>query len=611
MKEIAMRNSKRKPEPTPFAGKKLRSTRLRRKRAQISPVLVQSPLWSKQIGVSAASVDSCSDLLADDNVSCGSSRVEKSSNPKKTLIEEKEGDEIEVSESSCVDSNSGAGLRRLNVKGNKINDNDEISFSRSDVTFAGHVSNSRSLNFESENKESDVVSVISGVEYCSKFGSVTGGADNEEIEISKPSSFVEADSSLGSAKELKPELEIVGCVSDLACSEKFSEEVSDSLDDESSEQRSEIYSQYSDFDYSDYTPSIFFDSGSEFSEKSSSDSPISHSRSLYLQFKEQFCRSTIPNDFGSSCEEEIHSELLRFDDEEVEESYLRLRERERSHAYMRDCAKAYCSRMDNTGLIPRLRSIMVQWIVKQCSDMGLQQETLFLGVGLLDRFLSKGSFKSERTLILVGIASLTLATRIEENQPYNSIRKRNFTIQNLRYSRHEVVAMEWLVQEVLNFKCFTPTIFNFLWFYLKAARANPEVERKAKSLAVTSLSDQTQLCFWPSTVAAALVVLACIEHNKISAYQRVIKVHVRTTDNELPECVKVFSVTLSLYTNLIFTTKRKVSDCFHIFVPYTTESGLVAWAVSNQKEQNPKTRTQYTPIPTHRLSLLFTKTNTR
>lgn len=56
---------------------------------------------------------------------------------------------------------------------------------------------------------------------------------------------------------------------------------------------------------------------------------------------------------------------------------------------------------------------------QECSKMELQQETLFLGVGLLDRFLSKGSFKSERTLILVGIASLTLATRIEENQPYN------------------------------------------------------------------------------------------------------------------------------------------------------------------------------------------------
>ena len=69
-------------------------------------------------------------------------------------------------------------------------------------------------------------------------------------------------------------------------------------------------------------------------------------------------------------------------------------------------------------------------------------------------------------------------------------------------------------------------IISFIYrrFYLKAAQANPEVERKAKYLAVTSLSDHTQLCFWPSTVAAGLVVLACIEHNKISAYQRVIKV---------------------------------------------------------------------------------------
>ncbi|KAF3497733.1 hypothetical protein DY000_02057665, partial [Brassica cretica] len=230
--------------------------------------------------------------------------------------------------------------------------------------------------------------------------------------------------------------------------------------------------------------------------------------------------------------------LLRFEDEEIEESYQRLRERERSHAHLRDCAKAYCSRMDHADFIPQLRLIMVQWIVEQCSAMELQPETLFLGVSLLDRFLSKGTFKSERTLVLVGIASLTLATRIEENQPYNSIRRRNFYIQNLKYSRHEVVAMEWLVQEVLNFKCFSPTIFNFLWFYLKAARANPEVGKKARSLAITSLSDHTQLCFWPSTVAAGLVVLACSEHNKISAYQRVIKVHVRTKDNDLPECVK-------------------------------------------------------------------------
>ncbi|KAH0864751.1 hypothetical protein HID58_081962 [Brassica napus] len=88
---------------------------------------------------------------------------------------------------------------------------------------------------------------------------------------------------------------------------------------------------------------------------------------LRLQFMAQFCRSTIPNDFESSRHEQSHeseSELLRFEDEEIEESYQRLREREISHAYLRDCAKAYCSTMDHTDLIPRLRLIMVQWILQ-------------------------------------------------------------------------------------------------------------------------------------------------------------------------------------------------------------------------------------------------------
>ncbi|WZZ67882.1 hypothetical protein YC2023_079252 [Brassica napus] len=88
---------------------------------------------------------------------------------------------------------------------------------------------------------------------------------------------------------------------------------------------------------------------------------------LRLQFMAQFCRSTIPNNFESSSHEQSHeseSELLRFEDEEVEESYQRLREREISRAYLRDCAKAYCSTMDHTDLIPRLCLIMVQWILQ-------------------------------------------------------------------------------------------------------------------------------------------------------------------------------------------------------------------------------------------------------
>ncbi|KAL6001227.1 hypothetical protein ACLOJK_006959, partial [Asimina triloba] len=49
----------------------------------------------------------------------------------------------------------------------------------------------------------------------------------------------------------------------------------------------------------------------------------------------------------------------------------------------------------------------------------LHYETLFLGVSLLDRFLSRGFFKSKKKLQLLGISCCTLASRIEENQPFN------------------------------------------------------------------------------------------------------------------------------------------------------------------------------------------------
>ncbi|CAA7043712.1 unnamed protein product [Microthlaspi erraticum] len=543
--KVPSRNAKRQVEARPLSGKKARSaTFSRRKKAQISPAVLRSSLKRQKQGISDDSVVvSSSSCFLD--VSCGSSRVEKSPYSRKRRInevrisgpvvdakdaigsqkfrritrsyskleKEREREEIEFSKSSCVASDSVDGSSSRKLASN--NENDEVSLTRSDVTFADHFADSRNLNLE---MESDVFSADSRVECCSstKFGSVTGGFVNEGVEISKPISFPEADFTLESAKEEKPELEIAGCVSNLACTEQFSiKHVSD----------------YSDLDSSEYTPSIFFESGSEFSEKSECDSTPSLTHSLFLEFKMQFRKSTIPNDLKPSLVD-FRPELRSFEDEEVEESYQRLRERERNHAY------PYIQGMDQRNLIPHLRLISVQWIVNECITMELQNETLFLGVSLLDRFLNKGSFKSPRSILVVGIACLALATRIEENQYVNTVQKRKFYIQGQKFSRSEVVAMEWLVQEVLRFRCFSPTIYNFLWFYLKAAEANPRVENKAKTLAIMALSDHSTLRYSPSTLAATLVILACLQYNEHEAHRRVIEVHVRTKDNSLAECVQ-------------------------------------------------------------------------
>ncbi|KAK4400116.1 Cyclin-SDS-like [Sesamum angolense] len=114
--------------------------------------------------------------------------------------------------------------------------------------------------------------------------------------------------------------------------------------------------------------------------------------------------------------------------------------------------------------------------------------------------------------------------------------------------------MEWLIQEVLNFQCFLPTLYNFLWkplsfysamaivnldrFYLKAARANEDVEKTAKYLAVLTLMGRQQLCYCPSTVAAGLVIVASVATNQDASCHLVATIHARQKDKDLPECIK-------------------------------------------------------------------------
>jgi len=135
-----------------------------------------------------------------------------------------------------------------------------------------------------------------------------------------------------------------------------------------------------------------------------------------------------------------------------------------------------------------------------------------------------------------------------------SVLQKTFKVGINIYSRSDVVAMEWLVQEVLNFKCFVTTTNHFLWyhelpaflsisaeqkgeantilfkicrFYLKAAKADDRVADLANYLSLLSLLNHKQLSFWPSTVAAAVVALACLATDKESSCHLVMEVNTR------------------------------------------------------------------------------------
>ncbi|KAA8532455.1 hypothetical protein F0562_032488 [Nyssa sinensis] len=560
--------------------KKLRSRLPRRRRSQISPILCKSPsstFSDAKTGLLACAVHSSAYSHLTREVSCDSSIVSVGSDDLKVRQrkpsvkkrgfeeisdfganervrrntrlyyrqkenarkEEKRGSgngELELSEYSCVESCSGANacqrVSKLksetsegaeNAKENRGNEDSE-AIALSEISSVQQISgkNLKSRKEELkgtqnslEIKENKVVSIAFGLESPSeeKFGNICSY-------ISKLS-----DKSIKHAD------------SDLACSEHLScEDVSD-YSSAFSELQSEIFPESSDIDFSDYTPSVWFESGSQFSERSVGDTIPSPTYSLFLQYSQQFCRSTYPLD--SKADSRVEDDNYDgFTDNEDEESYQMFRNRERRQVYLHDYVDEYCSTTEYGKLVIQQRLQMVHWIVEQSSTKDLHRETMFLGVSLLDRFLSKGFFKNKRGLQTVGIACITLATRIEENQPLNSVRQKTFSIGSNVYSRCEVVAMEWLVQEVLNFQCFLPTVYNFLWFYLKAARANEEVEKFAQNLAVLALLGHEQLCYWPSTVAAGLVILASLAANQDASCHLVMETHAGTKDDDLARCIK-------------------------------------------------------------------------
>ncbi|KAL3635921.1 hypothetical protein CASFOL_020468 [Castilleja foliolosa] len=459
---------------------------------------------------------------------------------------------LEFSDISCVESNSGANNRELKLKNKAV---EESEIDGEEVTKSEVSSAPRRLFPENEvqkvkENESSVEitqnEIVLGLPAVKKFfrGEITKSEAEKDNSLESGAESIRSDEKtirIGKNRAATEDLQLPEPVVldiDLTCSEQFSSGgvINDLEDDEEeyNSSASELYYVFSDSEFasSDYTPAFLsYASGSQFSEKSMADESSSPTFELFKQLKEQFCSSTTA--LKAFDDQNSHPIIvLGLEDEEDEESYRMLRKRERRQEYVRDYSEEYCL----TVIQQRLH--MVHWIIEEATNKEFQKETMFLGVNLLDRFLTKGYFEDVRNLQIAGIACLTLATRIEENQPYNCIRKKTFNVGSTIYARCEVVAMEWLVQEVLNFQCYLPTLYNFLWFYLKAAKANEIMERTAKYLAVLTLMGHQQLCYWPSTVAAGLVILASIANNQDASCHLITSIHARNKDTDLPDCIK-------------------------------------------------------------------------
>ncbi|NXU76487.1 CCNB2 protein, partial [Oreotrochilus melanogaster] len=190
----------------------------------------------------------------------------------------------------------------------------------------------------------------------------------------------------------------------------------------------------------------------------------------------------------------------------VKDIYLYLRELELQQS-VHPCY------LDGKTINGRMRAILVDWLVQVHSRFQLLQETLYMCVAIMDRFL-QGHPVARKRLQLVGVTALLLASKYEEM--YAPDIADIVYITDNAYTSAEVREMEITILQELKFDLGRPLPIHFLRRASKAGEADAKQHTLAKYLMELTLVDYDMVHHRPSEIAAAALCLSqkILGHNK-------------------------------------------------------------------------------------------------
>merc|ERR1711862_1086290 len=120
------------------------------------------------------------------------------------------------------------------------------------------------------------------------------------------------------------------------------------------------------------------------------------------------------------------AQIENIDQDDVENPQLVVEYVNEIYAYMRyledkqSISEEYLSHVKST-IMPKMRAVLVDWLIQVHQQFNLLQETLYLTIAVLDRFLQVHASKVERKqLQLVGVAAMFIASKYEEMYPPKS-----------------------------------------------------------------------------------------------------------------------------------------------------------------------------------------------
>jgi len=156
----------------------------------------------------------------------------------------------------------------------------------------------------------------------------------------------------------------------------------------------------------------------------------------------------------------------------------------------------------NTRTTAKMRTVLLDWLVDVQQQFKLLQETLYLTISIIDRFLHKEGAKISRDkLQLVGVTSMLIASKIEE---IYAPEVNDFVyITDDAYSANDIKQMELRILKAIKCDLGDPLPINFLRRFSKAGDVDVNMHALAKYVLESIMLDYSMVGVSGSLAAAS------------------------------------------------------------------------------------------------------------
>lgn len=178
------------------------------------------------------------------------------------------------------------------------------------------------------------------------------------------------------------------------------------------------------------------------------------------------------------------------------------------YAYLRDLEKTYSVRpnyLNGQEITGKMRAILIDWLCQVHHRFRLLQETLFLTVSIIDRFLQVNPVGRSK-LQLVGVTAMLIASKYEEM--YAPEVSDFVYITDNAYTRMDIRQMEIIILKALDFRIGKPLCLHFLRRNSKAGQVDGTTHTLAKYLMELTINEYDMVHYHPSLIAAAALCLS-------------------------------------------------------------------------------------------------------